>query len=55
MRRLGRVFRGDLRETRFKHEGERVFQLDRLQFGIAGVLEGLQVRPVRQLFASYTP
>jgi phage shock protein PspC (stress-responsive transcriptional regulator) len=36
--------RDPLRKPRLEHEGHRSRQLDRLQFAIAGVIEGLAVR-----------
>src|SRR5271166_5744502 len=45
-----RGFRGKLRDAlgkaRLEHEGKRSLQLVRLQFGVAGRLEGVHVRPM---------
>ena len=44
----GGEFRHALAQARLEHEGERVGELHRLQFDIAGVLEGVGVRTMRQ-------
>ena len=45
---LGGIFGHALAEAGLEHEGERVGELHRLQFDIAGMLEGIDVGPVRQ-------
>ena len=44
----GRVGRDALREAGLEHERHGAFELVRLQLGVAGALEGVHVRPVRQ-------
>ncbi len=45
---VGGIFRHALAEAGLEHEGQRVAELHRLQFDIAGVLERIGVRSVRQ-------